>query len=128
MTADAGRVHAAFEGEPIEAEAGASVAAALIASDRVAWRTTREGRSRGLFCGIGVCFDCLVEIDGESGQRACMIPLAEGMEVRRTPLVEQPEGAGTKTPEADEPALPNPSTSSGSGIAEADPDPEGAAE
>lgn len=126
MTADAGRVHAAFDGEPIEAEAGASVAAALIASDRVAWRTTREGRPRGLFCGIGVCFDCIVEIDGESGQRACMIPLAEGMDVRRTPLVERPEGAETKAPEADEPALPNSSTSSGSGIAEADP--EGAAE
>ena len=142
MTAEAGRVHAAFEGEPIEAEAGASVAAALIASDRVAWRTTREGRSRGLFCGIGVCFDCLVEIDGESGQRACMIPLAEGMDVRRAPLVERtsardarsatPEGAEAEDPEADEPALPNPSPSSGSGIAEAeadpDSDPEGAAE
>ena len=137
MTAEAGRVHAAFEGEPIEAEAGASVAAALIASDRVAWRTTREGRSRGLFCGIGVCFDCLVEIDGESGQRACMIPLAEGMDVRRAPLVKctSARDARSATPEgaeADEPALPNPSPSSGSGIAEAeadpDSDPEGAAE
>ena len=75
------RISATFEGEPIEAEAGASVAAALISSDRLAWRTTREGAKRGLFCGIGVCFDCLVEIDGESGQRACMIPLREGMRV-----------------------------------------------
>lgn len=74
-------VRATFEGEPIEAPAGASVAAALIASDRTAWRRTRDGQPRGLFCGIGVCFDCLVEIDGESGQRACMIPLAEGMRV-----------------------------------------------
>ncbi len=78
------RVRAAFEGEPLEAEAGASVAAALIGEGRQAWRTTREGRPRGLFCGIGVCYDCLVEIDGESGQRACMIPLRDGMEVRRT--------------------------------------------
>lgn len=82
MTANPKRVRAAFEGEPIEAEPGASVAAALISSDRVAWRTTRDGKPRGLFCGIGVCFDCIVEIDGESGQRACMIPLVDGMDVR----------------------------------------------
>lgn len=81
MNATPRRIQATFEGESIEAEAGASVAAALIASDRVAWRTTRDGAQRGLFCGIGVCFDCLVEIDGESGQRACMIPLQEGMRV-----------------------------------------------
>ncbi len=81
MSSNPNRVHATFEGEPLNGEAGASVAAALIASDRIAWRATREGAPRGLFCGIGVCFDCLVEIDGESGQRACMIPLREGMRV-----------------------------------------------
>ena len=82
MSTDPGaRVRASFDGEPIEAEPGASVAAALVSSGRTAWRTTREGKPRGLFCGIGVCFDCLVEIDGESGQRACMIPLTDGMEV-----------------------------------------------
>jgi len=75
-------VAARFDGEPLLAPAGVSVAAALLADGRTAWRTTREGAQRGLFCGIGVCFDCLVEIDGESGQRACMIPLAEGMEIR----------------------------------------------
>lgn len=74
-------ISATFEGKPIEAPAGSSVAAALIASDRIAWRTTREGSQRGLFCGIGVCFDCIVEIDGQSGQRACMIPLAPGMSI-----------------------------------------------
>ncbi|WP_427870955.1 2Fe-2S iron-sulfur cluster-binding protein [Leucobacter luti] len=76
------RVRASFEGEPIEAEAGASVAAALIASGSSAWRTTRMGAQRGLFCGIGVCYDCIVEIDGESGQRACMIPLRDDMCIR----------------------------------------------
>ena len=74
-------LRATFDGEPIEAPAGASVAAALLASGRTSWRTTRGGAQRGLFCGIGVCFDCIVDIDDESGQRACMIPLAEGMEI-----------------------------------------------
>lgn len=75
-------VHATFDGEPISCQPGASVAAALIATGKRGWRETRSGASRGLFCGIGVCFDCLVEIDGESGQRSCMIPLQEGMDVR----------------------------------------------
>lgn len=91
------RVRATFDGERIAAEPGASVAAALIASGRTAWRETREGAPRGLFCGIGVCFDCIVEIDGESGQRACMVPLAEGMDVR---------SAGQASPDGDAPGDP----------------------
>ena len=75
-------VRATFDGDPVEAAPGASVAAALVASGRNAWRETREGAPRGLFCGIGICFDCIVEIDGESGQRACMIPLRDGMDIR----------------------------------------------
>lgn len=75
-------VTASFDGAPLSAPAGASVAAALLASGRTSWRTTRAGRPRGLFCGIGVCFDCLVDIDGQTGQRACMIPLTEGMDIR----------------------------------------------
>lgn len=93
------RVRGTFDGEPLEAEAGTSVASALIATGTRSWRTTREGRSRGLFCGIGVCFDCLVEIDGESGQRACMIPLGEGMDVRSAsgPRTTHDAGTGTST-------------------------------
>ncbi|MCW2287190.1 2Fe-2S iron-sulfur cluster protein [Leucobacter luti] len=72
---------ATFNGAPLTAAPGATIAAALIGSGRQSWRTTRGGAARGLFCGIGVCFDCIVTIDGESGQRACMIPLANGMTI-----------------------------------------------
>lgn len=75
-------VTARFDDAPLTAPAGASVAAALLASGRTSWRTTRTGRPRGLFCGIGVCFDCLVEIDGQTGQRACLVTLADGMDIR----------------------------------------------
>ena len=75
-------VRAAFDGVEIAGEPGSSVAAALIGSGVNAWRTTRDGASRGLFCGIGVCFDCIVEIDGDTGQRSCMIPLSDGMDIR----------------------------------------------
>ncbi|MET9995134.1 (2Fe-2S)-binding protein [Streptomyces mutabilis] len=70
------------DGEPLEFTEGQTVAAALVAAGRVAWRTTRVGRRpRGVFCGIGVCFDCLLTIDGAAGQRACLIPARAGMTV-----------------------------------------------
>jgi hypothetical protein len=56
------------------------VAAALTAAGVRAWRTTRrQERPRGLFCGIGVCFDCLLTIDGRPAQRACLVPVRDGM-------------------------------------------------
>ncbi|MFJ3958805.1 (2Fe-2S)-binding protein [Arthrobacter sp. NPDC090010] len=72
-----------FDGRELSAPEGQSVGAALVGNGITAWRGTRkEERPRGLFCGIGVCFDCLVEVDGVSNQRACLVPLCEGMEVR----------------------------------------------
>lgn len=76
------QVRARFDGNEIAGTEGCSVAAALLASGHMSWRTTESGSGRGLFCGIGICFDCIVEIDGESGQRACMIPLQDNMDVR----------------------------------------------
>ncbi|NNC11266.1 (2Fe-2S)-binding protein [Planctomonas sp. JC2975] len=70
------------DGAPVIARAGTSVAVALTETGRLAWRTTRFGGApRGLFCGIGVCYDCLVEIDGAPAQRACIVPVADGMKV-----------------------------------------------
>jgi predicted molibdopterin-dependent oxidoreductase YjgC len=62
--------------------AGISVAAALIANGKKVFRQTDEGEARGLFCGMGVCYDCLVTIDGIPDQRACMTLVREGMHVR----------------------------------------------
>lgn len=70
------------DGRPLSFVAGQTVAAALVAAGRVAWRTTRvERRPRGIFCGIGVCFDCLVTVDGFDGQRACLVLARPGMTV-----------------------------------------------
>lgn len=74
------KINATFNDQPLTAEDGATVGAALMANGVTSWRSTRkEGRPRGLFCGIGVCFDCLVEVDGEPNQRACMVRLTDGM-------------------------------------------------
>ena len=69
-----------FGGRALSARDGQSVAAALTAAGVRSWRTTRRGgRPRGLFCGIGACFDCLLTIDGRPAQRACLVPVRDGM-------------------------------------------------
>jgi len=71
-----------FDGAPIEAYAGESVGAALLAADVRALRRTRNGDApRGLFCGIGACHDCLVRVDGSGPVRACLTPVRDGMAV-----------------------------------------------
>lgn len=82
-----GPVTLMLDGRPIAAEPGQSVGAALTASGVRAWRTTRgDGRPRGLFCGIGVCFDCLLTVDGVPNQRACLVPVRDGMELDTSPV------------------------------------------
>ena len=68
-----------FEGRPVPFEPGQSIGAALTAAGIRSWRTTRAGgRPRGLFCGIGVCFDCLVSVNGRRSLRACMVEARSG--------------------------------------------------
>jgi 2Fe-2S iron-sulfur cluster protein len=67
------------DGEPMPALPGQTIAAALIAAGRRSWRVTRErGEPRGLFCGIGVCFDCLVTVNGVASVRACLAEARPG--------------------------------------------------
>lgn len=71
-----------FDGRHIAHRPGQTVGAALVEHDILAWRTTRhDARPRGLFCGIGVCFDCLVTVDGTPNQRACLVPADEVHEI-----------------------------------------------
>lgn len=75
-----------FDGEPFKGEYGQTVAAVLIDSGRRAFRKTRfAAEPRSIFCGIGICFDCVVTIDGISNQRACLIEIREGMKVESAP-------------------------------------------
>jgi len=65
----------------VQAYLGETVAGALLASGQRIWRTTAQGRPRGLFCGMGICFDCTVTVDGVSNVRACLTPVSDGLEV-----------------------------------------------
>ena len=70
------------DGAAVPFRPGQTVGAALVAYGIASWRTTRgTGSPRGLFCGIGLCFDCLVTIDGHPNQRACLVVAEDGMSV-----------------------------------------------
>lgn len=69
---------------PLTCRAGDSVAAALLAAGIDACReTVVSGSARGPYCMMGVCYDCLVQIDGIANRQGCMTPVSEGMQVRR---------------------------------------------
>ena len=70
------------DGRPVRAFEGETVAMALLAAGRRALRTTaRRGEARGMYCGIGVCFDCVMTIDGRPNLRTCLTPVRAGMRV-----------------------------------------------
>ena len=71
-----------FAGRPYTAYPGETIGAALLAAGVRQLRATRvEDAPRGLLCGIGSCFDCLVVVDGQAGQRACLTPVTPDAEV-----------------------------------------------
>jgi predicted molibdopterin-dependent oxidoreductase YjgC len=68
------------DGESVQACPGETVATLLLAIGRRTFRHTDQLHApRGLFCGMGVCFDCLVTIDGQANVRACMTTVQPGM-------------------------------------------------
>lgn len=74
-----------FDGKPVAAHSGMSVAGALFQGGTNAIRNTPvSGSARGPFCMMGACYDCLVQIDGVTVQ-ACQIPVSDGLVVSRVP-------------------------------------------
>ena len=67
--------------QPIAAAEGDTVAAALLASGRWTFRRDQAGAARGPFCLMGLCQECLVEIDGVPNRRACLLPVVQGMRI-----------------------------------------------
>jgi NADPH-dependent 2,4-dienoyl-CoA reductase/sulfur reductase-like enzyme len=83
LTAEEAPVAIDFEGQALRARRGETLAAALSAAGIRELRLTQSGEPRGIFCGMGVCQECLVEIDGRANQRACMTKLEQPVSVRR---------------------------------------------
>lgn len=75
--------HFTFDGMPVEGRAGEPIAAALFAGGvRILRTMPRFDDARGGFCMIGRCADCLVLVDGLPNVRACVTPVADGLDVR----------------------------------------------
>lgn len=71
-----------FDGRAMTGRAGDTVAIALLANGVEACRTTPVSDApRAPYCLMGVCFDCLVVIDGVGNRQGCLTPLAEGMRI-----------------------------------------------
>ncbi len=80
--ADAPSVTLTVDGAAITARAGDTVAAALLAAGHAACRETAVSNTpRGPYCLMGVCFDCLVSIDGVGNRQGCLVRVCEGMRV-----------------------------------------------
>jgi glycine/D-amino acid oxidase-like deaminating enzyme len=91
------------DGQSCDAIEGETVAAAMQANGIARFRKSRDGGYRGLWCGMGSCFECVVTVDGRAGVRACLEKVADGQDVRSSlpagnasdpliPLGEAPQG------------------------------------
>ena len=73
-----------IDGQPAVVPAGITVAAALQISGAAHDRTTCvSGEERSAYCQVGVCFECLVEIDGVPNRQGCLVSVMQGMQIER---------------------------------------------
>jgi thioredoxin reductase len=70
-----------YGGEPFTAHDGDSIASAMVRNAHLVCRRNDSGDGRGIFCGMGVCNECVVEVDGTAGVLSCMTALKDGMEI-----------------------------------------------
>jgi sarcosine oxidase subunit alpha len=70
---------------PLRAREGVSLAAALLNAGVWDLRRSVEGTPRGPLCGMGICYECRVTVDGVAHRRACLLPVADGMVVQTAP-------------------------------------------
>ena len=77
----AGSVHVVINGQRVDVSAGITVAAALLNAGESSFRSSVGGEARGPVCGMGVCYECRVTIDGVAHQRACLRVVADGMRI-----------------------------------------------
>jgi len=68
-------------GVTVRVPRGSTVAAAVLLAGRSTFRRSVSGELRGPLCGMGICFECRVAIDGQLHVRSCQMLCREGMEV-----------------------------------------------
>lgn len=74
-----------IDGQSVQVQAGQTLAMAMLAGDAVPFRHTAVSSApRSPLCLMGVCFDCMVEVDGRQNVQSCQVEVQEGMRVRRS--------------------------------------------
>ena len=72
-----------FNGQALRVPAGRTVAAALLAAGISRFRGSQvSGEPRAPYCMMGVCFECMMEIDGVPSRQTCLVQIREGMQIR----------------------------------------------
>ena len=69
------------DGHDLRVEAGTSVAAALLGAEMRTFRRSVTGEPRAPLCGMGICHECRVTINGVPHQRACLVTVSDGLRV-----------------------------------------------
>ena len=78
------KVRIYFDGQPLDVPDDVSVASALLMSGVRTFRSTPvSGSARAPYCMMGVCFECLVEIDGRPSRQSCLTQVRDGMDIQR---------------------------------------------
>ena len=77
-------LHLQINNQPISVDHGTTVAAAILIANQTAFRTSVTGQPRGPLCGMGICFECRVTINGQAHARSCQILCEDGMKVVTT--------------------------------------------
>lgn len=75
-------VNIRFDGTDLSGRDGQTIAGVLVGAGHRSWRTA-AGAERGVFCGIGICHDCIVTVNGLEGVRACQRTACDGDLVER---------------------------------------------
>lgn len=70
------------DGHERRVPADVTVAVALLGLGVQEFRTSARGEPRAPLCGMGICYECRVDIDGVADRRACLVPVADGLLVR----------------------------------------------
>ncbi len=83
------QVRIVVNGQHFELPEGQSVWSALaLSGQRVTRKAALSGADRSAYCGMGVCFECMVEIDGQPNQQACLRQITDGMTITTQNITE----------------------------------------
>jgi D-hydroxyproline dehydrogenase subunit gamma len=76
------RVRLSVDGNEVRVPVGTSVAAAVVLGGAPKFCTSVSGEPRAAVCGMGICFECRLTIDGRPGVRSCQIAVRDGMRIQ----------------------------------------------